>query len=859
MENTPHPRSFLSHSSKDKEFVRSVANRLGRQICTFDEQSFESAQDLRKAIFDTISTCTIFVIFASSHSVHSDWCDLEIDEAWSRLISKHIKKVITILIDSEITHANLPMWLQKSLIRSALSAADVASEIRHHLHTTILADKPSSDRFLGRSSELSQLENLLIPAGIMSSPRVFIVQGLEGVGRRSLVRRVAQGTLRLNRLVEIPVEEGDSEAELALKIASHAEPYNTHSGLERIGREILQLSPSESVKRFLTNARALTANNELVTLIDRGGLCTDDGFFSEPIRLILSNITSDDDCYIFIASRRLPRQDPGVAFPTLRLGGLPDTDMARLLKLCCDDLGVSLRPADINGITGFLGGYPPAAHYAAQEIQAYGIDLMLRDKHSLVKFRTAVFLSHLKRKAPDAVWLTALRLLATQSPLPYSAVTAGITAFMPEATEQAIAATVRDLIDRSIAETTAGGLYSIASPVADVAGAVFGLLTDQGVWESVFSALNAHINEANRDDVNLEVLRVQYRAAQLAGVSQNTQALTNLVNDTIRIADAYFNDRNYPRALEFCRRALEERPRNTKVLSLNIRCLAHLDQWDLAFDQVAVYRRYSAAKDALFLEGFVLRKKGQHQDAISRYKEALSLGRDDMSIQRELAQCYMAENDLATAKIHIDSARAKGASNPHIIDLWVKIALALRNWDDAEQGLAVLERVDTPARFFHRRASLELQRNRLDRAEEYAQKACAARSKPSFEELVQLAKVQILLERTDAAEATIHRIEEIHRGVRKGVIAGMKCWLLNTQRRYADALALSDMMDEKNGPHFDNVRRHALDGLLKSASISDDLRERYKHERAKIGTGGDFKAEMLNYAQSLDSRLLQTD
>ncbi len=40
-------RAFLSHSSKDKEFVRAVAQEMGRQHCIFDEQAFETGNEFK--------------------------------------------------------------------------------------------------------------------------------------------------------------------------------------------------------------------------------------------------------------------------------------------------------------------------------------------------------------------------------------------------------------------------------------------------------------------------------------------------------------------------------------------------------------------------------------------------------------------------------------------------------------------------------------------------------------------------------------------------------------------------------------------------------------------------------------------
>jgi hypothetical protein len=52
-------KAFLSHSSKDKQFVAAVAKELGRQFCVFDEQVFETGSatvsGVRHDFFDNLS------------------------------------------------------------------------------------------------------------------------------------------------------------------------------------------------------------------------------------------------------------------------------------------------------------------------------------------------------------------------------------------------------------------------------------------------------------------------------------------------------------------------------------------------------------------------------------------------------------------------------------------------------------------------------------------------------------------------------------------------------------------------------------------------------------------------------------
>jgi hypothetical protein len=55
-------KAFLSHSSKDKHFVRAIADSLGSALCDYDEYTFEfvlNAQAIRQAF----SRCDLFSSF----------------------------------------------------------------------------------------------------------------------------------------------------------------------------------------------------------------------------------------------------------------------------------------------------------------------------------------------------------------------------------------------------------------------------------------------------------------------------------------------------------------------------------------------------------------------------------------------------------------------------------------------------------------------------------------------------------------------------------------------------------------------------------------------------------------------------
>ena len=93
-------KAFLSHSSRDKDIVRKIKNKLTRVWTYFDEDCFEAGEDFRDAIVSRIETSNVFVLFASKNSLSSDWVKYELDEIyWQRIKDNNIDVIVLTLDD----------------------------------------------------------------------------------------------------------------------------------------------------------------------------------------------------------------------------------------------------------------------------------------------------------------------------------------------------------------------------------------------------------------------------------------------------------------------------------------------------------------------------------------------------------------------------------------------------------------------------------------------------------------------------------------------------------------------------------------------------------------------------------------
>ncbi|MCZ5158029.1 toll/interleukin-1 receptor domain-containing protein [Escherichia coli] len=66
-------KCFLSHSSKDKDYVRVVASGLRKETRIFDEQTFEKGMSPSEEILKGLDDTSLFVLFLSDSALESDW------------------------------------------------------------------------------------------------------------------------------------------------------------------------------------------------------------------------------------------------------------------------------------------------------------------------------------------------------------------------------------------------------------------------------------------------------------------------------------------------------------------------------------------------------------------------------------------------------------------------------------------------------------------------------------------------------------------------------------------------------------------------------------------------------------------
>jgi len=106
-------RVFLSHSWKDKSFVRTLAKKLKEAgfFVWVDEAEISVGDSLVQKITDGLEESDYVVAIISTNSVKSDWVRKELQLAMYREIAGHRVHVLPVIID----HCDIPYFLRDKL------------------------------------------------------------------------------------------------------------------------------------------------------------------------------------------------------------------------------------------------------------------------------------------------------------------------------------------------------------------------------------------------------------------------------------------------------------------------------------------------------------------------------------------------------------------------------------------------------------------------------------------------------------------------------------------------------------------------------------------------------------------------
>jgi tetratricopeptide (TPR) repeat protein len=823
---------YLAHSSLDNNYVRIVAKRLGRSTILFDEMSFPPGFDFRETIRNSLEKSTIFIFFASKSSLNSTWVQFEINEADWLLSVKQLAGSLTILIDDETKPEDLPKWMRRNLVLRVPHPQLAVYTIKNFLvQLSISGFQPI---FVGRESDSSRISNKLIPDIGNKPPRIIVIAGLPGIGRRTFAQRALRDYLSTDIGPIFVLEDTDSIDKLYVDLLDVTTDISKREYLASLLGKFRSLDPAEKGKEVARLLTVINRTNQIPVILDSGprGTLLDDysSWYRDEWQHILKALESFQETYLLLIQPRLPNlkeltppHSDMPPFATDRLGPLSTEAIKLLFRESVHKSEVSMTSAQIDELAPYIDGYPPAAKFALGYMKLYGVGTLLADKVALTDFLAHQFDNILTKLVSEDKEKHILRLLTSQTSLPLECISALIRAPLEET-----ARLLRHLIDVNLV-IPVDNEYSISAPIASAVRRAIGILNKRDYSKIANTLTNIFWAEPE----NLPTLSIVDLTIQALAHS-NVEELTKfkdiiLPTHLLKAAWQKYNASDWTDAITLANRTLQLDPSIHKARVVKFKAMVRLRRWPDA-ENLLQEINDDRSPDRFYLRGFMQWKRGQLAQAVISFRNGWNAGDQSLALSRDLAYCLMALGDLDNAKRFSDRTLAI-SRNYYSLDLAAQIAIYSDRFPDAERFINDILPIDERG-YHHRLATLKKRRGALEDALVEANIACDC-AHPLFEARVQRAELLIDLDKPEA-ELEINGLNAglaIHSDMKKA----LQCKLNIKRGDWGPAIKLWNSIWQKSNPGFQNIRKEMLIEKIADPIVDPVDREQAIKESQMIG------------------------
>lgn len=704
-------KAFLSHSSKDKAFVRSVADLLGLARCEYDEYTFEFTLN-SEAIRRALQRCSLFVFFLSQNSIRSDFVAEELRAALEARASGMIRKILIFSLDLT-SHKVLPEWMReinvayhignaKSVSRK-IEASLIALEAESHARSPVHIRRDEDEKDLRRA----------LSAAPGKAPIAIHAVGHYGIGRRTFLQKTLSELYprAVTAFIEIPLYRYEGAEEFYRRL------YEQHvvGSLEEAVRDFEQfgaMSLEEQVEKLANLLVELRLLGDFVIVDDQGGAYDEEGdykpFFRELIKKLIGSSRPEIG---FMQTRMMP--------PVYRTASphsyhrfitrFTDEQVKDLLSFTLKDAGIDFSDAHLNAITQLLDGHPFNVKFAVRAIQSYGIDLFIADPRDLIEWKIKRAEDFLKLIEFNEVETDLIAAITEYRYLPLELLRTILKKDLEE-----IATALRRLEDHCCIERR-DNYYQVAAPIREAVKRDRRFDKKDQWKKEIAEAISAAISEYKNDEQMPITLLESANAATFRGAAVPA-FVSNLIlpSHFLTIARDCYDKRKWVACLDFCNQALAMGNRLTTDGQVEALRLSGLSTVRLSRDVSAIvrsleaYTTRSAKRNHFFIEGFDLRNRRRLDEAESKFLEAYALSTSNVHVNRELAALYCKQRRYNEAEGYARAAYRQFPTNVYLIDIMAEALLGKRQLglhvdeDELAEVMEALEKYgDAPGSSFY--------------------------------------------------------------------------------------------------------------------------------------------------------------
>lgn len=660
---------FLSHSSRNKDYVRPIFEYFGGDRCIFDEMTFETGMQTLKEIFTGIDETDIFVFFISNDALESEWVKTEIVRAKQNLDNEKQKlsQIFPIIIDDTVTYEDerIPDFLKNGFesynLRHVLNYKVACKKIENQLIKRRMERELSIDKklnfFYGRDLEKKNFKENLDERdenGKLKHIKCLVVSGIDGIGRKAYARAALKDSEIIERYyfpMSIELSQNDTIEDFIMKMSCDLGLGEyTYDDLENFGDmdskvemlvDLLNMAQKYHEIIFVEDEMCIVRSSEIAY------------WFEKALEKIGRKVTVVIITRIRLNSFRY-RKNKNIFEITLQ--NLEPSDTFGFLRGYSKINGIPFEEEDIDFFSEILTGYPLQIQYCVDLARNNGsIDYVKNNSYMVAempKVNSAKILDIVVEEGLKKEYNGLLALLAELGTTPVNLMEYFIK-------NNSVYGQVLNRIKMfTICSTvgTAGEYLRLNSVIKD-----YILRTGFSMTEDIKSMLNKNIEEFAKRIEEPEYMNylsfsefsyyIKENLKNNVAVPDKFLYVTVYVKSVIEL----YNERKYKRVLE-----LVDDMKQSRIFINSAQDIRNIIQFyycsslarlkKIQFDaEVSYFRDESLYEQYNFLKGFNFRMHGQYQMAERSYLNVLSKKPRHDKARRELVLIYTNMQDYDAA------------------------------------------------------------------------------------------------------------------------------------------------------------------------------------------------------------------
>lgn len=658
-------KCFLSHSSKDKEYVRAVALGLRKETRIFDEQTFEKGMSPAEEIISGLDDTSLFVLFLSDTALESKWVKEEIKLAKDRIEEGKIQRIYPIIIDSKIDFSDerIPSWMKDGFNIQPIKKPQVAirkinarlREIAFKTHPTL---KERQRIYVGRNDQTTYVEERFDDFE-KPTPTVFVASGLTSIGRKSFIKNALIKSSIIRDSYEFPIiqmEPTDSIEDFILKIDD--------LGLADIGdiKDLMTTSISEKVAIAAKLIENITEEKERILIEDKGAIIQPDSTVVSWFVDVVDRIKASEFLTFCIASKFRGNKSFSNRNPEYYFEEIPELNTHErrgLLKRYSQFKELALERDDLKFISDLLSGYPEQVLFAVDSIADTSLFAVKKDAHLIREYADDKARVVIDSFANDERKLGFLYFLAKFEFISYEFLFSLVN-------ENEFYPIVQNFINMSICDQLGvnNDYIRVNQVVQDyISRSKFGTSSE---YDNILNEhIKTFISEYTDDNRDLSDYIFSVQEAIKSGHDVDKRILVpSYFVKTIKSLYEKGGSQNYREAVRLADRVLDNSQfMHESVIDhiLFIKCQSLARLRDKEFFNAI---RNIKEPENSFLHGFYFRLNRQRKRAIESYKRVLEMRHNDQRVKGELVLLYLQNDEYELAFGLAKSVYEKQKNNP---------------------------------------------------------------------------------------------------------------------------------------------------------------------------------------------------